>query len=61
MPTPDLAPVFARLRLALDRHRDRFGVAQDSAAGFTLEMPELAGRPEGYVAGLRLGKRYVSH
>ena len=33
----------------------------DSDAGIKLEIPGLEGKPWGYVAGTRMGKRYVSY
>lgn len=36
-------------------------MATDSVAGMTLELPGLEGKPWVYVAGTRLGKRYVSY
>jgi hypothetical protein len=36
-------------------------VAQNGPGGLTLELPEYAGQPWGFVAATRLGKRYVSY
>ena len=35
-------------------------ITRDDPAGVTLEVPGLEGKPWGYVAGTRVGKRYVS-
>lgn len=59
--TPDLASVHQRLKEILAPYRKRLNVAQDSAAGMTLELPGYEGQPWGYAAGTRLGKRYVSY
>jgi hypothetical protein len=57
----DLDAVHDRLRSMLRRHANGFHVAADSGAGMTLELPGYEGKPWGYVAGTRLGKRYVSY
>jgi len=36
-------------------------VSRDGPAGMTLELPGYEGKPWGYVAGTRVGKRYVSY
>ena len=59
--SPDLAPFHDRLRAILAPYRDRLHVAQDGAGGMTLELPDYAGQPWGFVAATRLGKRYVSY
>jgi hypothetical protein len=57
----ELDTVHGRLRDILRRHAQGLNVAADSAAGMTLELPGYEGKPWGYVAGTRLGKRYVSY
>ena len=57
---PDLGPVHDRLRAILDPYRDHLSVTRDGPGGLVLEVPGLEGKPWGYVAGTRLGKRYVS-
>jgi hypothetical protein len=57
----DLDAVHDRLRSLLRGHADGFHVAADSPVGMTLELPGYEGKPWGYVAGTRLGKRYVSY
>jgi hypothetical protein len=47
----DLDAVHERLKAILEQYR----------AGLALEVPGLEGKPWGYVAGTRLGKRYVSY
>lgn len=59
--TPDLAPVHDRLKAILAPYRDQLTVAKDSVDGMTLELPGYEGQTWGYVAGTRLGKRYVSY
>ena len=58
---PDLEPVHDRLKALLTPYRQTLTVAQDGLAGMTLELPGYEGKPRGYVAGTRLGKRYVSY
>ncbi|MGZ8502005.1 MAG: hypothetical protein ACXWWR_02185 [Candidatus Limnocylindrales bacterium] len=53
--------VVARLREILEPHRDQFAVTRDGPAGMSLEVHGLEGRPNGYFAGIRVGKRYVSY
>jgi hypothetical protein len=57
---PDLHAVHDRLRTILDPYRDDLSVTRDGPGGMVLEVPGLEGKPWGYVAGTRLGKRYVS-
>jgi len=57
----DLDAVHDRLRRLLRGHADGFHILADSSAGMTLELPGYEGKPWGYVAGTRLGKRYVSY
>jgi hypothetical protein len=57
---PDLEAVHARLRDILAPYRDDLSVTRDGAEGLVLEVPGLEGKPWGYVAATRLGKRYVS-
>jgi hypothetical protein len=56
----DLDAVHDRLKTILRAHRGDLAVTADGPAGMTLEVPGLEGKPWGYVAGTRLGKRYVS-
>jgi hypothetical protein len=58
---PDLTAVHARLASILQSHRDDLALTTDSPTGVTLEAPGFEGKPWGYVAGTRLGKRYVSY
>ena len=57
---PDLDAVHDRLRAILDPYRDDLSVTREGPGGMALEVPGLEGKPWGYVAGTRLGKRYVS-
>ena len=57
---PDLEAVHDRLREILAPYRDDLSVTRDGPGGMALELPGLEGKPWGYVAGTRLGKRYVS-
>lgn len=57
----DFAPVHARLREILLKHRGDLAVTRDGPGGVTVEVPGLEGKPWGYVAGTRVGKRYVSY
>jgi len=57
---PDLGTVHERLKTILHRHADGLVVTKDGPAGMAVEVPGLEGKPWGYVAGTRLGKRYVS-
>ena len=56
----DFDAVHERLKAILRRHADGLVITKDGPAGMTLEVPGLEGKPWGYVAGTRLGKRYVS-
>jgi hypothetical protein len=57
----ELDAVHERLKAILRRHRGGLAVTRDGPGGMTIEMPDYEGRPWGYVAGTRLGKRYVSY
>jgi hypothetical protein len=57
----DLAPVHERLREILRAYGDELSITKDGPGGMALEVPGLEGKPYGYVAGTRLGKRYVSY
>jgi hypothetical protein len=56
----DLPAVHERLKGILAPYRHELTVARDEPDGMTLELPGYEGQPWGYVAGTRLGKRYVS-
>ncbi len=56
----DLEAVHDCLRRLLEPYRADLSVTADGPNGMTLEVPGLEGKPWGYVAGTRLGKRYVS-
>jgi hypothetical protein len=56
----DLKAVHGRLRGILAPYAATLAATKDSGDGLTLELPGLEGKPWGYVAGTRLGKRYVS-
>jgi hypothetical protein len=56
----DFSEVYRRLRQILDPLRSRFTVTRDGPAGLAIEIPGLEGKPWGYIAGVRPGKRYVS-
>jgi hypothetical protein len=56
----DLRAVHDRLRDLLAPYRADLSVTRDDPEGMTLEVPGLEGKPWGYVAGTRVGKRYVS-
>lgn len=58
--TDDFAAVDRRLRGILEPYLSRLVATKDGPGGLTLEIPGLEGKPWGYVAGTRLGKRYVS-
>lgn len=58
---PDLDAVHRRLREILRRNAGSMTVSRDGPAGMVVEMPGYEGEPWGYVAGTRLGKRYVSY
>ena len=57
----DLAGVHDRLRQILAPYRDTLAATKDGPGGLSLEIPGLEGKPWGYVAGTRVGKRYVSY
>jgi hypothetical protein len=57
---PDLEAVHDRLKDILAPYRDDLSVTRDGPEGLVLEVPGLEGKPWGYVAGTRMGKRYVS-
>lgn len=52
--------VHERLTAIHAPYRDRLTVSRGGPEGLTLETPGLEGKPWGFVAGTRLGKRYVS-
>lgn len=56
----DFVEVDRRLRELLDPLRSRLVATKDGPEGMALEIPGLEGKPWGYVAGTRVGKRYVS-
>ena len=56
----DLIAVHERLREILAPYRETLVATKDGPDGLTLEIPGLEGKPWGYVAGTRVGKRYVS-
>jgi hypothetical protein len=56
-----LDAVHDRLKAILRSNRNGLAVTKDGPDGITLEVPGLEGKPWGYVAGTRLGKRYVSY
>jgi hypothetical protein len=56
-----LAPVHDRLRAILAPHRQRLHVAKEGPEGMVLELRGYEGKPWGFAAGTRLGKRYVSY
>jgi len=56
----ELAPVHDRLKAILAPYRASLSVTRDGPDGLTLEAIGLEGKPWGYVAGTRLGKRSVS-
>jgi hypothetical protein len=53
--------VHDRLRDNLAPLREKLVATKDGPDGLTLEIPGLEGNPWGYVAGTRVGKRYVSY
>jgi hypothetical protein len=57
----DFDAVDRRLRAMLDPLRQRLTVSKDGPDGLVLEVPGLEGKPWGYFAGVRRGKRYVSY
>jgi hypothetical protein len=58
---PDLDAVHDRLKAILEPYRLELSATKDGPGGLSLEIPGLEGKPWGYVAGTRLGKRYVSY
>jgi hypothetical protein len=56
----EFADVDRRLREILQPYGSRLAVTKDGPGGLALEIPGLEGKPWGYVAGVRPGKRYVS-
>jgi hypothetical protein len=56
----DLDAVHDRLRAIVRSNGKGLAVTKDTPEGITVEVPGLEGKPWGYVAGTRLGKRYVS-
>ena len=56
----DFEVVDARLREILAPYRGELVATKDGPGGLVLEIPGLEGKPWGYVAGVRPGKRYVS-
>jgi hypothetical protein len=58
---PDFDAVDRRLREILDPLRPRLSVSKDGPDGLVMEIPGLEGKPWGYFAGIRRGKRYVSY
>lgn len=56
----DLAAVHERLLSILEPYRATLEATRDGPGGLTLEIAGLEGKPWGYVAGTRVGKRYVS-
>jgi hypothetical protein len=59
-PPRDFAPVTARLRALIEAHADGLIVSASSSGEVKLERPP-GGQPWDYVAGLRVGKNYVSY
>jgi hypothetical protein len=59
-PKAEFDAVDRRLREILKPLRSRLVVTRDGPDGLALEIPGLEGKPYGYVAGIRRGKRYVS-
>jgi hypothetical protein len=57
----DLRPVHERLRAILAPYRDRLHVAKEGPDGMVLELNGYEGKPWGFAAGTRIGKRYVSY
>jgi hypothetical protein len=56
----DLDAVHERLKSILAPYRGDLSVTREGPGGMALEVPGLEGKPWGYVAGTRTGKRYVS-
>ena len=57
----DRQAVHDRLKAILAPYRSSLVVSADGPGGMILELPEHKGKPWGYVAGTRVGKRYVSY
>ena len=57
----DLNAVHDRLREVLAPYRETLVATKDGPGGLSLEIPGLEDKPWGYVAGTRVGKRYVSY
>ena len=57
---PAFAEVDRRLREILRPYRESLVTTKDGPGGLVLEIPGLEGKPWGYVAGVRSGKRHVS-
>jgi hypothetical protein len=57
----DFAAVHDRLTSILRPYGDSLSITRDGPGGMALEVPGLEGKPYGYVAGTRVGKRYVSY
>ncbi len=57
---PALDAVHVHLRRILEANAAGL-TATDGPDGLRLELPGLEGKPWGYVAGTRLGRRYVSY
>lgn len=55
-----LDAVDQRLKAILRDQAERLVITKDGPAGMALEVPGLESKPWGYVAGTRVGKRYVS-
>ena len=60
-PKADFDAVDRRLREILEPLRSRLVATKDGPDGLSLEIPGFEGKPYGYVAGIRRGKRYVSY
>jgi hypothetical protein len=58
--TRDFVAVHERLKQILDPYRADFHVTRDDPDGIYMEIPGMEGTPTGFVAGTRVGKRYVS-
>ena len=50
-----------RLREIVEPLRSKLVATRDGPGDLALEIPGLEGKPWGYVAGIRRGKRYVSY
>jgi len=59
--TAAFAAVEDRLRAILAPLRSKLVATRDRPGDLALEIPGLEGKPWGYVAGIRRGKRYVSY